>query len=227
MRKIKFFAFIVILQFTVITLGQTCPDSHSRKNLSSIEEVAAQLLTTQASKDEIPKAAIEQAFKYIEKYPSKFDNKKYMTIVDFTKPSSEERMFVINLATGEVEKYLVAHGQGGHNGFPSTGNYVKAFSNVENSYLSSPGFYVAAERYIGSHGLSLRLEGQEKGVNDNARSRSIVIHGANYVDPDLIRAQGRIGRSQGCPAVEPRYVKRIISKLEGNSLLYIYNGQKS
>jgi hypothetical protein len=96
------------------------------------------------------------------------------------------------------------------------------FSNIPGSCASSPGFYTTGETYIGKHGLSLTLDGLEKGINDKARERAIVIHGADYVSSDYIRNYGRLGRSQGCPAVPAELSKEIIETIKGGSCLFIY-----
>ena len=141
-----------------------------------------------------------------------------LTLVDFSLSSNKKRMWVIDLATNTIlYQSLVAHGR-------NTGNeFAKAFSNREQSYQSSPGFYVTGEIYTGKHGLSLKLDGMERGVNDNARSRAIVVHGADYVSESFIRNNSRLGRSQGCPAVPVELAKPIISTIKDKSVLYIYH----
>jgi hypothetical protein len=96
------------------------------------------------------------------------------------------------------------------------------FSNTPGSYASSPGFYITGETYIGKNGLSLILDGIEKGINDRARERSIVMHGADYVSSDFIRKYGRLGRSFGCPAVPEELNKEIIRTIKEGSCLFIY-----
>jgi hypothetical protein len=96
------------------------------------------------------------------------------------------------------------------------------FSNIPGSFASSPGFYSTGQTYVGKHGLSLILDGLEKGINDKARDRAIVMHGADYVSSDFIRKYGRLGRSFGCPAVPTELSKDIIQKIKGGSCLYIH-----
>jgi hypothetical protein len=96
------------------------------------------------------------------------------------------------------------------------------FSNAPGSNASSPGFYTTGETYVGKHGLSLALDGLETGINDKARARAIVIHGADYVSADFIRNHGRLGRSLGCPAVPVELSKEIIQTIKGGSCLFIY-----
>ena len=115
-----------------------------------------------------------------------------LTVIDFNRPSVDERLFVIDVNQGRLlYSALVAHGSG------SGGNYAQNFSNVPGSRQSSLGFYTTGDTYDGKNGYSLRLQGQERGVNDNAESRSIVIHGANYVSYDFIRKHGRLGIVEG------------------------------
>jgi len=101
------------------------------------------------------------------------------------------------------------------------------FSNQPESYKSSLGFYETQSTYSGGHGYSLRLEGLEKGINDNANRRDIVIHGAGYVNEGLIRSQGYIGRSWGCPALPENMYKPIINKIKDGTCLFIYSPDKT
>lgn len=146
----------------------------------------------------------------------KIDN-KILTIVDFSLPSTEKRMWVLDMASNLVLfNTLVAHGKG--TGF----NRAKNFSNVADSHKSSLGFYLTAETYYGKHGLSMRMDGLEKGINDNARSRYIVVHGADYATPDFVKRVGRLGRSFGCPAVPSKLSKEIINTIKEKSCFFIY-----
>lgn len=145
-----------------------------------------------------------------------------ITIIDFSLQSDRERLWVLDLREGKVLFHcLVSHGR--------NSGELKAvnFSNTPGSYESSPGFYVTGETYIGKHGLSLTLDGLESGINDKARERAIVIHGAEYVSEDFIRNYGRLGRSLGCPAVPVELSKDIIKTIKGGSCLFIYAPQPS
>jgi hypothetical protein len=123
-------------------------------------------------------------------------NRGLLTIIDFSLSANKERMWVIDLKHKDVlVQSLVAHGRS------SGEEFAHSFSNTAQSYMSSLGFYVTGDPYIGKNGLSLRLNGVEKGINDNACERGVVLHGAEYVSENYIKANGRLGRSQGCPAV--------------------------
>lgn len=144
-------------------------------------------------------------------------NKKLLSIIDYSKPSTEKRFFIIDLENHKLlYNTLVAHGK--------KSGYVNAtkFSNRIGSHKSSLGFFRTGNSYYGKRGYSLQLEGLEKGINDNARSRGIVIHGANYVDERIANGNGVIGRSWGCPSVSNKISKKVIDLLRGGSLLYIY-----
>jgi len=148
---------------------------------------------------------------------NKLSEKPIITLVDFTKPSTEKRLWVIDV---EAEKILFkdycAHGKNtGH-------NLAKKFSNINSSYQSSLGFYKTGEIYYGKHGKSLRLDGLEKGFNCQARNRAIVMHGADYVSEDFIKKQGRLGRSFGCPSVTTELTEPIIDAIADETLLFLY-----
>ncbi len=143
--------------------------------------------------------------------------KDVLTIIDFSRPSTEKRAYVIDMKKREVLfNTWVSHGV-------NTGeNHAIDFSNQEGSRKSSLGFYLTAETYRGKHGRSLRLDGLETGFNDSARARYIVIHGADYVSPEFIEKEGRLGRSWGCPAFPIDVTKPIIRKIKRGSVLFIY-----
>lgn|SRR5690606_31145549 len=140
-----------------------------------------------------------------------------LAVIDFSKPSSEKRLWIFDLDQGALlYQELVAHGRN------SGGLLSTSFSNREGSYQSSIGLFQAAESYSGKHGYSLRLDGLEPGINDKARERAIVIHGADYVDPTWIENHGRIGRSHGCPAVRQEIIREVVDHLKGGQLVFTW-----
>src|SRR4051794_19210114 len=157
----------------------------------------------------IPREAMVTAFEFYARNADQIANKKFVTIVDYNLPSTQKRMHVINMQSGEVEDLYVAHGKYSGN------NYASDFSNKEGTGKSSLGIYLTGEEYTGKHGLSLRLDGMEKGVNDNIRKRDIVLHGATYVSAETAKKQGRMGKSLGCLAVEQPLSARLVKQLEG------------
>lgn len=140
-----------------------------------------------------------------------------LTLIDFSKPSTEKRLYVFDLQKKQLLfSSIVSHGKNSGN------NYATSFSNEYGSYKSSLGFYLTDNTYQGRNGYSLVLEGLEKGINDRARERAIVMHGADYCDDSVIRNGGRLGRSFGCPAVPRKLTRPIIDAIKGGSVLYIY-----
>jgi hypothetical protein len=143
--------------------------------------------------------------------------KDIITIIDFTKPSGEKRFFVIDLAHHKLLFHtLVAHGKN------SGERSCTSFSNKPKSLKSSPGFYLTAETYTGRQGYSMRLDGKEPGINDMARARAIVVHGADYVCNAFVKEYGYIGHSFGCPAVPVNLNQKIIDLIKGGSCMYIH-----
>ncbi|MDR2085382.1 MAG: murein L,D-transpeptidase catalytic domain family protein [Bacteroidales bacterium] len=144
-------------------------------------------------------------------------NKKYVCIIDYTKSSKEKRFFVFDLVKKEILYYTyVSHGRNSGN------EYALNFSNETGSYKSSLGFFLTESTYQGRNGYSLVLNGLEKGINNNAKNRAIVIHGANYVTSSKQFPLQRLGRSHGCPALAVSEAKEIIDRLKNGALIYIY-----
>ena len=143
--------------------------------------------------------------------------KNILTIIDFSISSVYERMWIIDVNKMEViHVSLVAHGRN------SGEEFAASFSNTPSSYQSSLGFYITGLTYTGKHGLSLCLDGVEPGINDKARERAIVMHGADYVSRDFIQHYGRLGRSFGCPSIPMEDHEKVINMLSGGSCLYIH-----
>jgi hypothetical protein len=173
------------------------------------------------------KGLSEQAFNYAVKgyeylkVHGKIANENIISIADFSRPSSEKRFFVIDVKNFKVLfNTYVAHGQG------SGEKMATSFSNIPESYQSSPGFYRTEGTYTGKNGYSMRLEGLERGINDLAQERAIVMHGAPYVSKDFIDTKGYLGRSWGCPAVPEKLNRPIIDKIKNGSCLFIFSENK-
>lgn len=151
----------------------------------------------------------------------KLQNPDILSIVDFSLPSSKKRLFIVDLKNNKLLFHTyVSHGRG------SGEEMATGFSNVAESHQSSLGFYVTSDTYMGKHGLSMRLLGQDKGFNDNAKDRAIVMHSASYVSEAAIKMQGRIGRSHGCPAVSEELNKPIIDNIKNGTCLFLYSPDK-
>lgn len=144
-------------------------------------------------------------------------NTHVLTIIDYTLSSLQKRLFVLDLRSGKVlYNTYVAHGMN------SGKEYARKFSNALQSLESSLGFYVTMNAYQGKNGLALRLRGMEKGINDNATRRNIVLHGAAYVSEGYGRNQGFMGRSEGCPAVPKSQTAPIVKSIRNGSAVFAY-----
>jgi hypothetical protein len=220
--KIFLLAFIGIFAFLSNSISNSAP---GERNINSIDKIASdaennELLTKNLYTEcELTDKLDYNIFKHaMDGYNSiELTNTKLLSIIDYSKPSSEKRLFIIDIENHKLlYQTLVAHGK--------KSGYLNAtkFSNKYGSHKSSLGFFRTGNSYNGIRGYSLQLEGLEKGINDNARQRGIIIHGANYVDDRLANGNGVIGRSWGCPAVSKKLSKEIINLLKGGSLLFIY-----
>ena len=142
---------------------------------------------------------------------------RHLAVIDYSQPSTARRLWIFDLRKKSlVLRDLVAHGQ------KSGENFATQFSNTEGSHQSSLGLFRTQESYQGAHGYSLRMDGLEPGINDSARDRAIVIHAANYVNPLWSERQGRIGRSQGCPAVRPQVARQVVDKLKDGQFMFAW-----
>ncbi len=165
-------------------------------------------------KDVVGFPAFDEALKGFHRFEHE---RAVLTLIDFTKPSTEKRLCVIDLQRQQtLFKSHVSHGRN------SGENYAVSFSNQPHSFKSSLGFFRTGDTYYGKNGYSLVLEGLEKGKNDKAKERAIVMHGAKYADPTVIKKQGRLGRSLGCPALPPAISREIIDSIKDGALLYIH-----
>lgn len=148
-------------------------------------------------------------------------NTDYFTICDFSQSSRNKRLYIIDLVQMRVFKNTyVAHGRN------SGGEFAQSFSNRPESHKSSLGFYVTGETYFGQHGLSLKVKGVERGINDKALARRIVIHGSNYIGDNYLVNNPFSGRSFGCPAVPAAERDEIINTIKEGTCLFIYHPSK-
>ena len=140
-----------------------------------------------------------------------------LAVIDYTLPSTQKRLWIFDVDRGRLlYAEHVAHGRG------SGDNLATRFSNDEGTYQSSIGLFATAETYLGENGYSLRMDGLEPGINDHARERLLVMHGADYVDPEQALRQGRLGRSWGCPAVRKAVAQGVIDSLKQGQLVFAY-----
>lgn len=147
--------------------------------------------------------------------------KGLVVIIDFSKPSTKKRLYIVDVKKGKLLlSSLVAHGRN------SGSLYATDFSNETDSHQSSLGFYITQGTYTGNCGYSLRLKGCEKGINDKAYDRDIVMHGSDYVSEEFVASRGTLGRSYGCPAVPMKDHKKIIDMIKGGTLLFLYHPTK-
>ena len=201
----------VVFAFFAAPASQAAPKSESL--------VKALLQQAPGLRGEVLRLALSAARKASEEGLVK--RRDLLTVIDYSLPSSQPRLFVFNLATHKLLfRELVAHGKNSGDNEPSF------FSNSPGSLATSLGLFVTADPYIGNNGYSLRLKGLEEGINDMAWDRAIVMHGAAYVSRAAIKALGRLGRSWGCPAVRQEIAKKMIDTLRGGSAIFAYYPQQ-
>ncbi|WII73288.1 murein L,D-transpeptidase catalytic domain family protein [Bdellovibrio sp. 22V] len=222
-----------ILSFMIITLFSIQSFASSLYDV----KIKDQRLYDIVLKQGVPELALQRTFEFLDvnggktiRVPAKIreKTKTYMderdltikndaiAIIDFSLPSSERRLYVINLKTGAVSKHFVAHGKG------SGVRIAAKFSNVDGSKMSSLGLYVGGTVYYGGHGASLNLHGLEAS-NNKAAERDIVVHAANYVSEDYVKETGRLGRSWGCPAVAPGIINKMLTNFKEGGVIYAYH----
>lgn len=191
---------------------------------SSSKKVVTVYNTLNANHFQLPNMeSFSEALKGFYSFKDKgFFQKDFLTIIDFSLSSRVKRLWIIDMVQNKIVfNSLVAHGKN------SGEDYANQFSNTNESNKSSLGFYATGEVYQGKHGLSLKLDGLEKGINDNARERAIVIHGADYVSDNFLKNHNRLGKSHGCPAVPMQLSKKIIEIIKNKSCLFIYHSSKN
>ena len=164
-----------------------------------------------------PELLMQRARAAFDRHRAQFTHDDRIGVVDYAAHSGNARFFIINRATGRSRPFLVSHGRGSD---PSHSGYVQRFSNRPGSLASSAGTYLTARRYEGTHGASRRLQGLDP-QNSNAEARAIVIHPAWYVGEDIVRQQGRVGRSEGCFAFAPTEIETILDQLGAGRMIYV------
>ncbi|MEJ7611713.1 MAG: murein L,D-transpeptidase catalytic domain family protein [Ferruginibacter sp.] len=194
------------------------PDLSEGNNVSAVSKMYDSLKLNLSGLSQEAFDCAVKGFEYL-KSKGKIANQNVLSIADFSRPSSKKRLFVLDLKNYKVLfNTYVAHGQG------SGAAMATQYSNIPESYQSSMGFYTTSDTYIGKNGFSMHLEGMERGINDKALERAIVMHGAPYVSEDFIHSRGYLGRSWGCPAVPEKLNRPIIEKIKNGSCLFIYSG---
>ncbi|NUN07247.1 MAG: murein L,D-transpeptidase catalytic domain family protein, partial [Bdellovibrio sp.] len=165
----------------------------------------------------LPKEALDMLFRMFDYNVGYIPNVTTTVLVDYSQASNEKRLYLINLVTGDIQRFYVAHG------IRSGVLEARSFSNLMDSWKSSLGFFYAKGTYLSErNGLSLYLQGIDLS-NNNARVRAIVLHGARYVSDSFISQNGRLGWSEGCFAVGLEYVDYLIRELQGGSILFSYH----
>jgi len=205
---------VILLLYSILFTGESTEPQDPFDE--AIDKLYQQLELTE--KLDKPVFALTMVGYYNLKRSNLLQDDSILTIIDYKKPSREQRFFVINLAEKKLlYATYVAHGKG------SGVQFAESFSNKPGSLKSSLGFFVTEESYVGRHGYSLKLQGVEPGINDNAMQRAIVIHGANYVSETFIQEYGRLGRSWGCPALPEDITRQVIDEIKGGSCLFVYS----
>ncbi len=184
----------------------------------SIHVTSSQIKAIEAQAPDLNPTALQAAIKPYEKARAQgMDPQQILTVVDFSKPSTQQRFYVIDFKNNKVLfNTWVAHGKN------SGANYATKFSNASGSNESSLGLYQTAQPYHGNDGYDLTLKGLTPGYNTNAESRAVIVHGAAYVSPQIAKSHDRIGRSWGCFALDKNVVKPVINTIKNGSLIFAY-----
>jgi hypothetical protein len=209
----------------VVNRTKTSTDKETARSEISIVSQEARLMYDhlKLKRSGLSRKVFEYAWKGYKHLLNKgqVSNREVLSICDFSLSSRRKRLFVIDLQSKKllVNTY-VAHGRN------SGGEYASRFSNSPESHQSSLGFYVTRNTYFGEHGLALKIDGMERGINDKANERNIVVHGSNYVGEKFIRNNPFNGRSFGCPAIPSNYTPKVINSIKDGSCLFIYHPTK-
>src|SRR5512138_2446550 len=221
MKFIKplFLIFFLQLPFFVYLPEKTSAYNIVKTSITALDSISSNFFNL--LKSDVPKPdfdVFKKAFTgFLDLKAENRVKKNILTIIDFSKSCNLERMWIIDVAKMEVVHLsLVAHGKN------SGVEFASHFSNIPSSLQSSIGFYVTGGIFFSNHGMSLTLDGAEPGINDKARERGIIMHGATYVSKEFIRQYGTLGRSFGCPAIPMEGHETIIRLLAGQSCIYIH-----
>jgi len=211
LRNNRFFGLIFIFIFFTVacSLAQNKPSPPLGINTNKLLKSAT----------DIKPEALDLALKAYEKaYKQGYVKKPYLAVIDYSKPSTDKRLWIFDLAQEKVLYELhVTHGKN------SGVKIATKFSNKQDSLQTSLGAFITEEPYNGRNGYSLRLEGLDPGLNDNAKKRGIVIHGAHYASANFLQKNGRLGLSWGCPAIAKEVNAEVINLLKDGSMVYAYH----
>lgn len=212
-----------ILALTAVSALFAAAPSFADANTSNVAITPAQISSIEAQAPNLNPAALNAAIKPYEKARAEgMDPQQILTVVDFSKPSTQQRFYVIDFKNDKVLfNTLVAHGKN------SGDNYTTSFSNAPSSDESSLGLYETQQPYVGHDGYALRIKGLTPGYNTNAESRDVVVHGAAYVSPEFAASHGRLGRSWGCFALDKSQIKPVVDTIKGGSLIFAYAPQQA
>ena len=210
--------FVSVIFFALFAYQAITQVSHANSKSTVEQEIDSMVKKLKAKAPQIDNKVLRMAVTAYKNAHKKGKVKKpVLTVIDYSLPSSKKRMWIFDLKTNQVSYYThVSHGKN------SGGLKASSFSNTNGSKQSSLGTFVTADTYHGSNGYSLNLHGLEKGINNNAHARRIVIHGAKYARKSFIDRNGYLGRSWGCPAVADHLAKPVIDKIKGGSVVFSY-----
>lgn len=209
----KLILFVLMVSVAQLVASKNNPDLSKSSTMDQVF-----LLHQKIACEDLSFLAFSTAFLNFQSNKAQFNNDSILTVVDFSKPSSQDRFFVIDIKNAKLLiKTLVAHGRN------SGDLYAERFSNTISSLQSSLGVFRTGSTYVGKHGNSLLLDGLQKGINDKARERAVVIHAADYVSNNYVKQQGRLGRSFGCPALSNEMNDKVIKLIKNGSCLYLYH----
>jgi hypothetical protein len=211
---------LLVLEFYVLVLSRRFFINLALASLASGSAGARFALRRTDSVDgQIDPSLLRRALDALEQHHDSISYRDFIGVADFSLPSRAPRFHLVNLAEGSVRSHLVAHGRGSD---PAHTGWLERFSNEPRSNATSAGAYRTGSLYLGAHGRSMRLEGLDP-TNSNALSRGIVVHGAWYVNRDMIGHSGMLGRSQGCFAVAESSLPEIMARLGSGRLIYAHS----